>query len=214
MPKSFLIILILLFCAPTAVKALCTHCHRDTAYTKVYENSTHGKQKVDCMSCHVNNNIFRNLADKITGLATFSFSKVHLGAYANDKSCSKCHRAISRFNYTAKEALPEKLKDIGLNIGHKRHLELRDSCLACHAGGNLPPNPVFKFIRAEDPMSCAACHNNIAHAVPAKYDINFPMEDQCGYCHGKDRKCPSLQKISNVKDKSRCTECHPNQYTL
>ncbi len=206
--------MITIFCSQIMIHATCTHCHKDSSFNKVYENSSHGEKGVDCFSCHVDGNILTNIKNKIIGLASFSFSKTHLATYAKDENCLKCHEAIGHFNYVAKEALPEKLKDIGLTINHKRHIELRDSCLACHAKRKLPMNPVFKFIQAKDPMGCAACHNNIAHAVPSKYETNYPTEDQCGYCHGKEKKCPLLKNISDVKDKTRCTECHPNQYSL
>lgn len=197
-----------------ALFALCTHCHRDSSFNAVYDNSTHGKKGVDCFACHVDKSLFSNLTDKMVGLATFSFGKIHLGAFVKDENCLRCHQAVSRFNYVAKEALPEKLKDIGMTIGHKRHIDLRDSCRTCHAAKTLPQNQAFKFIQQKDPMGCAACHNRIAHARPTKYDITYPTEEQCGYCHGKNRKCPSLKAISDVKDKGRCTECHPNQYSL
>ncbi|MDD5674084.1 MAG: cytochrome c3 family protein [Chitinivibrionales bacterium] len=198
----------------TASYALCTHCHRDSVYNRVYENSSHGKKSVDCFSCHTDPNILANLGKKLTGMVTLSFKKTHLATRTTDENCLRCHAAIGRFNVVAKEALPDKLKDIGLVIDHKRHLELRDSCRACHGHGNFPHDPVFKKINARDPMGCAACHADIAHATPGKYPINYPSEEQCGFCHGKDRKCPSLKKISDVKDKGRCTECHPNQYSI
>lgn len=209
-----LVFLLIIFKLPIPILALCTHCHRDSSHTKIYRDSPHGQKGVECSACHVDRNILQNIADKITGLATFSFKKTHLGTYAKDENCLTCHRAIRHFNYMSKEALPEKLKDIGLTINHERHIGLRTSCRICHASTSLPSNPAFKFIQAKDPMGCASCHRDIAHVSLSKYDYNFPMEDQCGYCHGKDRKCPALSKISDVKDKSRCTECHPNQYSL
>ncbi len=212
MKASFLLFCLLI--CPAATFALCTHCHRDSAYNRVYDNSSHGKKGVDCFDCHADENILANLGRKVSGLFTFSFKKTHLATKTTDQNCLRCHAAIGRFNYVAREQLPEKLKDIGLVIDHKRHMELRDSCRACHGHGKKIRGLVFKRINARDPMGCAACHVDIAHATPSKYDINYPSEDQCGLCHGKAPTCPSLKKISNVKDKGRCTECHPNQYSF
>lgn len=194
--------------------ATCQHCHRDTLFNRVADHSTHGKKGVTCLACHVEQNPLKNITAKLSGLISFSFKKTHLAAAPADPQCLRCHQAIRRFNHVAPEALPLKLKTIGLVVAHQRHAELRDSCLTCHAAGKLPANPAFRFISARDPMGCIACHNKIVHAVPQKYETNMPTEQQCGYCHGSNMKCPSLKKISDIKDKGRCVECHPNQYSL
>jgi hypothetical protein len=70
------------------------------------------------------------------------------------------------------------------------------------------------LVSRDDPIGCVSCHRDIAHVKPTKYDTPFPQEKTCALCHNSANKCPSMNKISDIKDKSRCTECHPNQYSF
>jgi len=121
---------------------------------------------------------------------------------------------MDKFNNVADAALPEKLKSIGLVVAHSKHSALRDSCRICHTVGKFKNNVILKKLSFDDPMGCIACHQGVVHVRPEKYDTPFPLEKTCANCHTSSNKCPAMKKISDIKDKSRCTECHPNQYSF
>ncbi|MFC1585391.1 multiheme c-type cytochrome [Fibrobacterota bacterium] len=193
----------------------CVFCHTDSAFTTVYDSSLHGLGNVQCHDCHVESgNVFKFLGKRYLDLLTFSSKNMHSAQRASTDNCLSCHRAVNQFNVVAEDALPEQLKTIGLVVEHQKHSALRDSCLSCHASGKFKDNKVLSLVSHEDPMGCAACHQNVAHSVSEKYARPIPREKDCANCHKKSSPCPSLQKISDIKDENRCTECHPNQYTF
>jgi hypothetical protein len=206
------------FCVVTATfgKEACLYCHTDSSVATVYQGTSHAKKKVSCADCHLDRSQsdLRHLWDKIFYSITFSYKNAHPAGRPTTRTCTGCHNAIDKFNIVAEAALPEKIKPIGMVIAHDKHSALRDSCMTCHSSGKFRKNKVLALISRDDPMGCVSCHYGVAHVKSEKYDIPFPAEKTCALCHNAANKCPSMKKISDVKDKNRCTECHPNQYSF
>lgn len=219
MPKPALFLLLtILLVAPSSVtgKEACLFCHTDSSFTRIFDSSSHAKKKVSCIDCHVDRSQSdaEQLWQKIWSTLTFSYKNAHIADLPTSSTCISCHQATGKFNVVAEAALPEKLKTIGLIIAHDKHIALMDSCKTCHKPGSFKKNKTLGLLSRGDPIGCIACHNNIVHARPEKYGVPFPAEKGCGICHTASNKCPSMKKISDIKDKSRCTECHPNQFSF
>lgn len=201
---------------PVFSKEACLYCHTDSSFTAVYQGTSHGRKKVSCTDCHIDRSRspWETLRDVFIHSLTFSYKNAHPARRPTTRTCTSCHNAINKFNNVAEAELPEKLKTIGMVIAHDKHSVKRDSCLACHGEGKFPDNKVLALVSRCDPMGCPSCHQGIAHKKPPKYGMHFPTEKTCALCHNSGQKCPFMKKISDVKDKARCTECHPNQYSF
>jgi nitrate/TMAO reductase-like tetraheme cytochrome c subunit len=195
---------------------VCLYCHSDSSVTSVYKNTSHARKKVTCVDCHLDRSRsnLKALWDKIFYSISFSYKNAHPAGIPTTRTCISCHNAIDKFNIIAEAALPEKVKTIGMVVSHDKHSALRDSCMKCHGAGKYKKNKTLAIVSRDDPMGCISCHHGVAHLKPDKYDVPFPSEKTCALCHNSANKCPSMKKISDVKDKSRCTECHPNQYSF
>jgi nitrate/TMAO reductase-like tetraheme cytochrome c subunit len=194
----------------------CLYCHSDSSVTSVYRGTSHGRKNVTCADCHVDRSQsgLRALWNKIFYSITFSYKNAHPAGRPTTRTCTSCHNAVDKFNVVAETALPEKLKAIGMVIAHDKHSALRDSCMTCHKGGAYRKNKILAIASRDDPMGCISCHHGIAHEKPQQFNAPFPSEKTCALCHNSSNRCPSMKKISDVKDTKRCTECHPNQYSF
>lgn len=194
----------------------CLYCHSDSAVTSIYQSTSHARKKVTCADCHLDRsrNGLKALWDKIYYSITFSYKNAHPAHLPTTRTCTSCHNAIDKLNVIAEAELPKEVKSIGMVVAHDKHSALRDSCMRCHNAGKYRKNKTLAIVSRDDPMGCSSCHHGIAHSKPEQYDFPFPSERTCAYCHNAANKCPSMKKISDVKDKSRCTECHPNQYSF
>jgi hypothetical protein len=194
----------------------CLYCHKGDEFTSIYDSSTHGQKQIKCGDCHINlsQSRFKVLLKKYLHLFTFSFKNAHIAERPATGTCLSCHRAINKLNIIAEDELPEQLKPIGMVVSHKKHYGLRDSCNTCHTNGKFKDNKVLAKVSQNDPMSCVACHMELAHTKPQKYKIYYPAEKICANCHNSANKCPEMKDISDVKSNETCTECHPNQYSF
>jgi hypothetical protein len=194
----------------------CLFCHTDSSFTSIYQSTSHGSKKVSCADCHVDRRQsgIRAVWDKVFYSITFSYKNAHPAGMPATRTCAGCHSAIDKFNVVAEAALPQEVKAIGMVVAHDKHSALRDSCMTCHRAGKYRKNKILAIVSRDDPMGCVSCHHGIAHSKPEQFNAPFPSERTCAYCHNSANKCPSMKKISDVKDKSRCTECHPNQYSF
>jgi hypothetical protein len=217
MSKQTLYLLVTLFFAvPSIGKESCLYCHTDSSVTRIFDSTAHAKKKISCADCHVDRsqNDLEQLWRTVRTTFTFSYKNAHIADLPTSRTCLSCHEATGKFNVVAEAALPEKLKTIGLIIAHDKHMALMDSCKTCHKPGSFTKNKTLGLLSHSDPVGCIACHSNIAHVRPEKYGVPFPTEKGCGLCHNASNKCPSMKKIADIKDKSRCTECHPNQFSF
>ncbi len=139
----------------------CASCHNIAPSYESWVQSSH--KEVTCVACHVRPGIEGWLRDKAWAgtkdVAIYLFGTPtdphNLQAKVDSNVCLSCHRNILRVSEVAPRDLPSPVKDVGLVMSHRKHMEAFD-----------------KRGRGE---GCTTCHSSIVHEKPIKgYPIVVP----------------------------------------
>ncbi len=139
----------------------CASCHNIRPSYESWVASSH--KEVTCVACHVRPGVEGFAHDKAyTGLkdvAIYLFgtptdSHNLQSAVASDV-CLSCHRAILRVSEVAARDLPPPVKEVGLIMSHRKHMEA--------------------FAKNGKGEGCTTCHSRVVHERPIKgYPIVIP----------------------------------------
>ncbi|BCA54387.1 putative Cytochrome c-type protein [Nitrospira sp. KM1] len=198
----------------------CASCHTIAPSYESWVQSSH--KDVTCVACHVRPGIGGWLHDKawagtkdlaIYWLGTPT-SPHELQAKVDSDMCIGCHRAILRVSEVSPRDLPQPVKDVGLVMSHRKHMEAfgtrakGEGCTTCHAGvvhdqpikgypiviprGHVsadtkpwyPDHPDGSYLRTRALSDCFRCHDGRSEHA------------------GKviDRKCESCHLADKIKD--------------
>lgn len=177
----------------------CASCHTIRPSVDSWKTSSH--KNVTCVACHVRPGLQGFLEDKVyAGMKDVAITwfgtptEPHdLQAPIDSNVCLGCHRAILRVTEVAARDLPKPVKDVGLIMSHRKHMEA--------------------FEKRGQGEGCTTCHARVVHGKPVKgYPIVIPrghvkldMEP-----HHPDHPEGSALWKSALAD---CVRCHDNKTT-
>lgn len=139
----------------------CAACHNIRPSYESWVVSSH--KDVTCVDCHVRPGVEGFLHDKVrAGLKDVAIyflgtpTDAHnLQASVSSDVCLGCHRAILRVSEIAVRDLPPPVKDVGLVMSHRKHMEA--------------------FAKRGQGEGCATCHSRVVHGKPVKgYPVVIP----------------------------------------
>jgi cytochrome c nitrite reductase small subunit len=139
----------------------CASCHTIRPSYESWVASTH--REVTCVDCHVRPGIGGFLHDKVyAGLKDVAIYFLGTPTDAHDlygpvasEVCIGCHHAILRVSEVATRDLPPPVKDVGLIMSHRKHMEA--------------------FAKRGEGEGCTTCHSRVVHGKPIKgYPIVIP----------------------------------------
>ncbi|HEY6084000.1 MAG TPA: cytochrome c3 family protein, partial [Nitrospira sp.] len=135
----------------------------------------------------------------------------NLKASVDSEVCLSCHRGILRVSEVAPRDLPMPVKDVGLIMSHRKHIEAfrirgqGEGCTSCHAGvvhdkpikgypitlprGHvsadskpwLPDHPEGSYLRMRALDDCFRCHDG-----RSEYQGKV-LDRKCETCHLPDK---------------------------
>lgn len=139
----------------------CASCHNIRPAYDSWTASSH--KEVTCVACHVRPGVEGFIEDKayagLKDVAIHLFGTPteshNLQASVASEVCIGCHRAILRVSEVAARDLPQPVKDVGLVMSHRKHMEA--------------------FAKRGKGEGCTTCHARIVHDKPIKgYPIVIP----------------------------------------
>ena len=124
----------------------CAGCHTIAPSYASWAKSSH--KDVTCVACHVRPGLEGWLHDKVGAgvrdAAVYWFgtptASHNLTAKVESEVCLNCHRHILRVSEVAPRDLPSPVKEVGLVMDHRRHMDAfpirgqAEGCTTCHAG--------------------------------------------------------------------------------
>ncbi|GJL52445.1 MAG: hypothetical protein NPIRA01_36720 [Nitrospirales bacterium] len=183
----------------TNAPTFCASCHTIKPAYETWTTSTH--KEVTCVACHVRPGVRGFLEDKVLAgiedvVITFFGTPTephNLESTVYSSVCLSCHRAILRVSEVATRDLPKRVKDVGLIMSHRQHMEA--------------------FEQRGQGEGCTTCHARVVHGTPIKgYDMVIPR----GHVDLDDQPHePDLPKDSKLWKSSMadCIRCHDNTTT-
>ena len=168
-PKAIVLVAIFLGAAALGGAAVpltnhpqfCASCHNIRPSYDSWVKSSH--KEVECVTCHVRPGVEGFIHDKayagLKDVAIYLFGTPtdphNLQAAVSSEVCIGCHRAILRVSEVAARDLPPPVKDVGLVMGHKKHMEA--------------------FAKRGKGEGCTTCHARVVHEQPIKgYPVVIP----------------------------------------
>ena len=145
----------------TSHPKFCASCHNIKPSYDSWLVSSH--KDVTCVDCHVRPTVEGYLHDKVQAglkdVAIYLFSTPtdahNLQSTVHTEVCLSCHRAILRVSEVAARDLPPPVKEVGLVMSHRKHIEA--------------------FFKRATGEGCTTCHSQIVHGKPIKgYPIVIP----------------------------------------
>ena len=139
----------------------CASCHTIRPSYDTWKVSTH--KDVTCVACHVRPGFQNWLHDKAWNgskdLAIYLFDTPtdphNLVTKVDSEVCMSCHHAILRVSEVAPRDLPPPVKDVGLIMSHRAHMDA--------------------FLKRGQEEGCTTCHSRVVHEKPIKgYPIVIP----------------------------------------
>jgi hypothetical protein len=193
-----------LILAPAAVSVtdhpkFCASCHNIRPSYESWTRSSH--KEVTCVDCHVRPGVEGFVRDKaVAGLkdvAVYLFGTPtdahNLQATVHSEVCLGCHREILRVSEVAPRDLPPPVKDVGLVMSHRKHMEA--------------------FVKRGRGEGCTTCHARVVHEQPIKgYPIVIPRGHVAVDTKAYEPEHPEGSKLraSSLAD---CFRCHDNKTT-
>lgn len=200
----------------------CASCHTITPSYESWTQSSH--KEVTCVACHVRPSVRGWIEDKaINGtkdLAIHLFGTPtdphNLRAKVDSDVCLSCHRHILRVSEIAPRDLPPPVKDVGLVMSHRKHMEAfsargtGEGCTTCHAGvvhdapikgypiviprGHVsadgqpwyPDHPEGSYLRTRALNDCFRCHDGKTEHQ------GKVVSRKCEMCHIPDKLSSAL----------------------
>lgn len=139
----------------------CASCHNIKPSYDTWKVSTH--KDVTCVACHVRPGFEHWVHDKAWNgtkdVAIYLFGTPtdahNLEAKVDSTVCLGCHQAILRVSEVPPRDLPPPVKEVGLVMSHRKHME----AFAARGQGE----------------GCTTCHSRVVHGKPIKgYPIVIP----------------------------------------
>ena len=175
----------------------CASCHTIRPSYDSWIRSSH--KDVTCVDCHVRPGISGFIQDKVLAgiedvAITFFGTPTephNLESHVSSSVCISCHRAILRVTEVSMRDLPAPVKDVGLIMNHREHMEA--------------------FEKRGKGEGCTTCHGRVVHGAPIKaYPIVIPrghvkLDDQP---HEPDHPKDSVLWKANMAD---CLRCHDGE---
>ncbi len=172
----------------------CASCHTVKPSYDSWIRSSH--KDVTCVDCHVRPGISGFIQDKIfAGMEDVAITFFgtptephNLQSHVTSSVCINCHRAILRVTEVSVRDLPAPVKDVGLIMNHREHMEA--------------------FEKRGQGEGCTTCHGRVVHGSPIKaYPIVIPrghvkLDDQS---HEPDHPKDSVLWKADMAD---CLRCH------
>lgn len=172
----------------------CASCHTIAPSYESWAKSSH--REVTCVACHVRPGLEGWLHDKAWAgtkdVAIYLFGSPtdphNLQAKVDSAVCLSCHRNILRVSEVAPRDLPAPVKEVGLIMSHRKHIEA--------------------FAKRSQGEGCTTCHSSVVHERPIKgYSIVMPRghlsaDDKPWY---PDHPEGSYLRTRALKD---CFRCH------
>jgi hypothetical protein len=179
--------------------AFCASCHTIKPSYDSWIRSSH--KDVTCVDCHVRPGISGFVRDKVyAGLKDVAITLFgtptephNLESHVYSSMCISCHRAILRVTEVAARDLPDPVKEVGLIMSHRKHMEA--------------------FEKRGKGEGCRTCHGRVVHEAPIKgYPIVIPrghvkLDDQP---HEPDFPNDSVLWKASMAD---CLRCHDGEQT-
>lgn len=179
----------------TSHPQFCAGCHIIAPSYDSWARSSH--KEVTCTACHVRPGMegwihdkawagMRDVAIHLFGTPTEPYN---LRGPVDSHVCLGCHRNILRVSEVAPRDLPPPVRDVGLIISHRKHMEAFEArgqgegCTTCHSGvvhdqpikgypiviprGHVsadrqpwyPDHPEGSFLRTRALNDCFRCHD-------------------------------------------------------
>lgn len=124
----------------------CASCHTIAPSYESWTRSTH--KEVTCTACHVRPGMEGWIRDKawagMRDVAIYLFGTPaephNLRGPVDSQVCLGCHRHILRVSEVAPRDLPSPVKEVGLIIAHRKHMDAFEArgqgegCTTCHSG--------------------------------------------------------------------------------
>jgi hypothetical protein len=175
----------------------CASCHTIRPSYDSWLQSTH--KEVECISCHVRPGVegwlhdkawkgSRDVAISLFGTPTPSHD---LQAHVDSSVCLSCHRNILRVSEVAVRDLPPPVKDVGLIMSHRKHMEA--------------------FADRGKGEGCTTCHAGVVHDRPIK---GYPIVIPRGHVSADDKPwLPEYPEGSALRQRAvaDCFRCHDNK---
>lgn len=139
----------------------CGSCHTIKPSVESWKTSSH--KDVTCVECHVRPGLNGFIEDKVlAGLGDVAITlfgtpteSYNLQAHVGSDVCISCHRAILRVSEKPPRDLPSPLKEVGLIMSHRKHMDA--------------------FVKRGEGEGCTTCHSRVVHGQPVKgYPIVIP----------------------------------------
>jgi hypothetical protein len=145
------------------------------------------------ISGFVHDKVFAGLKDvAITFLGTPT-EPHNLESHVYSSMCISCHRAILRVTEVAARDLPAPVKEVGLIMNHRKHMEA--------------------FEKRGKGEGCTTCHGRVVHGVPIK---GYPIVIPRGHVKLDNQPHePGFPKDSVLWKANRadCLRCHDGEQT-
>ena len=172
----------------------CASCHNIRPSYDSWTASSH--KDVTCVACHVRPGIEGFIQDKayagLKDTAIYLFGTPtdahNLQAAVSSELCIGCHRAILRVSEVAVRDLPPPVKEVGLVMSHRKHMEA--------------------FAKRGKGEGCTTCHARVVHDKPIKgYPIVIPRGHVAvdGKAYAPDHPEGSKLRAAGMAD---CFRCH------
>lgn len=177
----------------------CASCHTIRPSYDSWTASSH--RDVTCVDCHVRPGLQGFIEDKVlAGLKDVAITffgtppqPYNLEARVYSSVCLSCHRAVLRISEIAVRDLPPPVKNVGLIMSHRRHMDA--------------------FAKRGKGEGCTTCHARVVHGTPIK---GYPIVIPRGHVALDDEPhAPDLPKDSKLwrSTMADCLRCHDGQST-
>jgi hypothetical protein len=172
----------------------CAGCHTIAPSYDSWARSSH--KDVTCTACHVRPGMEGWIHDKawagVRDLTIYLFGTPtephNLRGLVGSEVCLGCHRNILRVSEVAPRDLPPPVKDVGLVISHRKHMEA--------------------FGARRQGEGCTSCHGGVVHDQPIK---GYPIVIPRGHVSADSKPWyPDYPEGSHLRTRalSDCFRCH------
>ncbi len=177
----------------------CASCHNIRPSYENWIESSH--KEVTCVACHVRPGLTGFIHDKAwTGTRDVMITlfgtptEAHnLEATVYSDVCLGCHQAILRVSEVAARDLPSPVKEVGLIMSHRKHIEA--------------------FAKRGKGEGCTTCHSRVVHEQPIK---GYPIVIPRGHVKSDAKPhYPDYPEGSRLREAALadCFRCHDGKST-
>ncbi len=177
----------------------CASCHTIKPSYDSWNLSSH--KEVTCVDCHVRPGVSGFIQDKVyAGIEDVAITffgtptePQNLQSHVYSSVCLGCHRAILRVTEVSSRDLPSPVKEVGLIMDHREHMEA--------------------FDKRGQGEGCTTCHSRVVHGTPIK---GYPIVIPRGHVKLDDQPhVPELSQDSRLwkTTMADCMRCHDGKQT-